>query len=328
MYKIEKQLTLRWKLSDSSYKAANVKVLVEDYRRIGASTTAVNAMISKGNEMKALMPSVIGLSSNSPDFEKRVTEYWNSISYDVPDSGKDWQIGYSYDFTTQDSDKKDSIRELVISAKAQHNVEIKSDVDLAKYCDKYIAEEYKYKYGTPINIADYLIWRYCLNYSHVANTIDDVNKSGKIRFYMFSEDEARKRNEAKHDMNIKAMQLYLEVIKDEALIDNILFILNRGSDVKNTLSTKTIILKTIYEANPAKFVEICGDANIKLKAAIEKLISANIIRRLTNTQIIVDSTDSAFVIGNTMEDAIAFFSNDANKQKVNEYYTKYKGLPK
>jgi hypothetical protein len=278
--------------------------------------------------LRALMPEILGVSATASDFDKLVFNYWNSLAYEVADSGKDLQIGYSYDFSTQDKDKKESIKNLVTSAKEQHKVDITDDVSLALYCDKYVGEEYKYKYGRPLVVADYLIWRYCLNYSHVANSVNDIDKSGKIRFYLFSEEEARKKNEAKHELNLKAMQYYLDVIKDEALIDNILYILNRSADIKSTLSTKGMILKTIYEANPSKFVEICTDSNIKLKAAIEKLISTNILRRLTNTQIIVDSTDSTLIIGNNMSDAIAFFSNDVNKQIVNEYYTKYKGLPK
>lgn len=328
MYRIEKQISIRWKISNSSYKVANKDILVEDYRRIGSSTSAVNAMISKGDEMKSLMPVVLGRSVDSPDFEKQVHNYWNSLAYDVPDGGKDLQIGFGYDFSTQDSKRKDSITQLIKSAKETHNYEIKDDVSLANYCDKYIVEEYKYRYGTPLEISDYLIWRYCLNYSHVANNVDDVDKSGKIRFYLFSEDEARKKNEAKHEANLKAMQLYLEVIKDEALVDNILYIDGKASDIKSPLSTKSMILKTIYEANPSKFINICSDTNLKIKASIEKLIVGNILRRLPNTQIIVDSTDSSVVIGNNIDDAIAFFNNEFNKQKVNEYYTKYKGLPK
>ena len=61
---------------------------------------------------------------------------------------------------------------------------------------------------------------------------------------------------------------------------------------------------------------------------VEKLISANVMRRLPNTGAIVETEDAENIIGNNIQEAISYFNNDINKAKVSEFNAIYKSLPK
>jgi hypothetical protein len=61
---------------------------------------------------------------------------------------------------------------------------------------------------------------------------------------------------------------------------------------------------------------------------IENMIFHNILRRLVQSNIIVDANDPSEVIGNTLNETISYFNNDIHKAKVSEFEVRLKSIPK
>lgn len=332
--KINKKISILWKLGMSAFMEANKKVLVSEPRRIGASDSAIRKMIANTEEQKVLMPSIIAEDPNSSNWSKSIKNYWNSISVDIVVGGKDLEAGFDYDIETTNEKTSTNIKELIkkttYTKENKTVVPIKDSVTLAKYCEAKVPEDEKYKYGFPIVIEDYILYRYCLVYRDVANNAKDINKSAHIRFYIFSEAEASKNKKTLHDTNRKAMALYLDVIKDKEKLDSILYLMGRGNQIINMKDDidKQMLLEEVYKSTPAKFIKVCGDQKLGLKGDIEKFIASGILKRFPGSSMIVDSNDAAEIVGNNIDEAVTYFSSDIKKAKISEYYSRYKGLLK
>lgn len=329
MKNISRKVKILWRLNTTFYGLANKKYLVEEPRRIGSADSAVNAMLAADDEMKVLLPGIIGVSANSPVWEEKIQNYWHSLSVDVPHNGKELETGFSYDFTTTDKLKAENIKELnnKLNTNSQSKTNaIKDDNSLAKYVEENIPEEEKYKYGKPINTEHYLLWRYCLNYSHVANEYKDVDKSKKIRFYLADENQEIKERRAAYELNKKATAEYVKVMSEPSKALNLIYVLglhnNLPPDADET--DMGIAIQDYYKEHPSTFLEASRDKHLSNRATIERLIAANIFKRIANTGTIVDYNNPEITIGNDIGEAINFLSNDKNKAKVSEYMTRLK----
>jgi hypothetical protein len=306
----------------------NVVALDEAYRIISSASKPVAEMVKNGDEMKSLMPSILSLSNTSSNWDSAVKEYWDSIFVKIDDMGKPLEVGFVYDYS--DVTKRNNIDKAVKEIKEFANVkDDESLMKLLKSTDKdgksVIPENTKYLYATPIEIADYLLYRYCLVYSLVANNIADVDKSPRIAFYLYSKGEIENTRKKQSQLEDKAMQKYMNLIADKTNIDNVLLVLDE--DIKGVdEDDKHMILKRIYKENPNKFIEAVDDKLLIMKAEIKKLINAGIFNVLSNSEIIVDADNPELVIGKNISEAISFFNLDTKKAKVAEYRLKYKSL--
>jgi len=323
MYTVNKQITIYWTKNSSAFLKANPDLAIEEgTRTIGSSRSAVKTMLANGEEQRAIMPTVLGIDPNSQtsNWDKELKNYWDSISQTIPPEGKKLNISFSYDFKTQDDLRHKAIKDLKADEK-----DIKDDKSLAEFVEENVEEQYKYKYGKPVDAADYMLWRYCLVYGFIANTLKDVDKSPKkIKFYLYSEEEKKKERKEKSAVKLKVTEYYVKVAKDKKLLDAILTV--TGTENVDSLDPddKLQALDLYTVEHPKTFINLVEDKHIETKADIEKLITANQLRRLPHTTRIVDAEDFEKPIGDNIDDAVAFFLNDKNKAIVGEYMSVYK----
>jgi len=326
MEKSEK-ITIFWKAQSSAFanQVDNKKVIGESTRRIGGSQSAINKMLACGDESKLLMPTLLGLSSNSPNWDTRVKQYWNDLSVEVSQTGKELEIGFNYNINDVSREKYlNEFKDLV--KKSKFKTDITTDEELYNFIGKLnIEETEKYKYATPISIEDYILWRYCLVHRDVANNIEDVDKSGSIRFYMYSEAEKTQAKVKMYELSNLAMKKYLEIIADEQSVDNLLYVYQDTFVGMDTI-TKATLVQGHMTADPKKFLTLSSDTALNTKALIEKYITYGVLKRLASTSIVVDASDPEFVLGNTLDEVIAFFNSDnaISKTHLNEFAIKYK----
>jgi len=363
---INKTIYLHWKNTQTPYALANKDVLYEPVRVLGTTRSASLKMISYSEEMKEFMNEVLGLSNTSPDWDKTLAAYWHSLSVDIPVGGKALEIGFVWDVTL--ASKKEHIDRF--NSNVDDGSKIKTTDDAAAYFekaskkitddysnlllkannisdekekDKYIStiykqkyeavenlEKLKYKFGTPINIADYLLYRYALIHSDVANEFALVGKSNNIRFYLHSEEDIKQAKEEIRMLSRKRMEALMEVIKDSDKVENLLYAVGLGSKITNADATDRDIAITEYsEKNPKAFIANASNPNLDTIGLIEKYIERNVLKRLEGSTIIVDSNNPAVIVGNDMKEAITFFKNEKdNKQILSEFKARYLGLPK
>ena len=187
-----------------------------------------------------------------------------------------------------------------------------------------------HKYGYPINVDDYLMYRHCLLYNDIAKDVALINSDPSIRFY-FKDDqkEADKLKKFRLEVN-KAKANYVACLADDNLFDAIYIqycVLNNlpimSSLAMNRLD-KEIKLDKFSTDEPAKFNKIFNNKDIKLMATIETLIARGELIRLQYNQNI--TTAEGEFIGANIGEAVAWFKDPNNTSVVNSYYNKLKNI--
>lgn len=236
-------------------------------------------------EEKAWLSELLGISANSPDWGKHIRAYCNNITVPVP-----FGVGKKLDITL-----------------------------LKEATDTEVAE--------PANIADYVLWRYCLVYKPVARRKELVNKSPRIRFYLYDEKEDKANKMNAFDMRKKASMLFYSLIDNPTSFEAVLKIMMANHEVmtdigvaildvdKADTETKQLALDAIsnHEKTRARFIEVCESKDLITESFIEDCIHYSKLHRVPNTATI---RRGSMVIGNSMEEAVAFILNSVNTQTV------------
>jgi hypothetical protein len=334
MYKVERKVTLLVKPSSSSFFTINAIAIGPRTENLGSNTTATHTITANNQELKYYLRNILGINPDSQamNWDGAIRTYLDSISINVPMSGKDFNIGLLFDINS--IERKEFIADLIKTTAHVDQPTITNSEELAKLVMATKKEEEYFKYASPINPVDYVSWRYCLVHGEVANNINDVNRSSRIRFYLYTDAEDKQRKAEQFKLTTKVMNKELEVLQNVELTKNILFALNSTNEVivnvtPDILSDEILLgseLRRVANAHPAEFLRIANDTKLKTKANIEKLIKGGLLRRLPDTSIIVDATDSSLIIGRTLDEAVIYYENEVNKAQISEYIIKYKTL--
>ena len=320
------QINLVSKINPTVFSVVNADLLGNPPLRLGANHTAVKRMIvEKEHMLKMLMPSVLGISPLDMSWYKKVSEYWNSFSLNVPIGGTTLEVGFVYDLS--DIDRVDYIKDIINKTKKDNQPTIKTDAELKLYINANIPEFEKYRYARPINALDYLNWVYCLGHHKVANKLTDLTKSENIEFTLIDNRDIVEIKRATHAISQEALKEYLGVLTDRDKVKNILYVLGKDPSALTDVD-RDMELKHYCDTNPSKFVEIVNDKSLLTKAKIERLVVSGVLKRIPTTGIIIDSSDPSVIIGNTLEEAVVYFSSESAERvaKVKEFTAKYKSL--
>lgn len=272
----------------------------ETLNKIGSSYAAGGQDVLRGlnheEEIKYLS-SIIGINPKSEHWDKATKEYWANISKAIPAPEKDGtgglklEVGRIY-FSQEDED----------------------------YDSKTTDESLKR--GKPINVSDFILWRYCLVYNRVANSIEHINKSPKIDFYLFSKQEEIATKRSAFALQKEANQLFYSKMGERDWIDWVLrlFIV---SDKKPNLfikdldkvsnDEKDMELKAYVDKYPERFITIGKDKSLEIKAFIELAIVKNCLNRIPNTDTIQMGD---VTIGNTISEAVGYLTNPKNAKSL------------
>lgn len=238
-----------------------------------------------GDEEKRYLKDIVGISPTSEKWEESTKKYWSNIRVYVPTGlGLELEIGFKY--KTEE-------------AKA-----------LGEASDNYAIKQ---QHGDPISPTNYVLWRYCLVYSHVSNNLDEVENSPKIRFYLFSKEEDINLKTQQLELRKKAYTMYLTTAGDRDKVQSILTVLQDPAAVIGNDKEKDMALESRATANPAEFIRVCTDSALTMKAFIENCIAKGHLRRIENTDTIIYGSNTP--IGNNIDDAVAYL-NSANNATI------------
>lgn len=333
MIKVNRSVRIEWRNNPSSFEIRNAKAFQLDVLRLGSAIRPVNELLSRSEEMRVLLPTVVGVSPIDPSWQERITTYLHDFLLEIPKYGLTFNTSYVLDLGNPAL--KNNINELIEKLKSTGEIKNQTGSDLEKIVlnkIKTLKEEELYKYVTFVNIPDYISWRYCLLSSKVANKVEDMDKSVNIQFYLTSDEERKAITAAKTKVRTEAMRKYVTLITntDGSNIDNLVVSSGKVESYEkfNTLSKedKESILLSLIDDDPKRFVELCNDKNIATKSKIIIYQWMNIIRTLPNSNIIVDASNPERVVGNNINDAISYFSNENNKAIISEWNAKYRSL--
>ena len=78
-------------------------------------------------------------------------------------------------------------------------------------------------------------------------------------------------------------------------------------------------LYDLKDKEPKRFIKIATDKHLEIKAEIEEMVSAGVLRKIGNQVIFIDE-----VLGETMEDTVVFLKNKKNSGKLTTLRAKLK----
>jgi hypothetical protein len=302
----------------SAYRKINMQALGKPKATIGSSVKSVRILMSDKGELAAYYPELIGMSANHPDFVTRVKGYLNNIFFDVNDGDKELNVSFHYNH------KRDYLK---IQAEEDKILSEYDKVDRSNEAELYKAavkrdeaitrlEQTKYQYGMPENVAEYIIYRHCLNYPDVAKDEAFINSNSNLRFYI--KDIAKEENRKVKLINErrKAIERLVELQASPSKTSAVYIQYCRatGLNISDGLAKTSLEqiddLMKFASDEPKKFNAIVTDRNLLDKAFIETLITrGELVRSEYNQQI--NTPDGQF-IGANINDAIAYFKNPDN----------------
>lgn len=340
---IQRYINLKSKYNNSVFENINRNALGTDTLMLGSTINATNKICSNGDEMKILMPTIVGISSSTPEFTKTVFDYFNNFFLEVPFNPNQkvnklsLRLDVSYNFNLIDSEKKEVIDAYIKKLpKRDEQYDMEQHVSMCingtLFGGQYkIKEEDLYKYVTFINIEDYIKYRYCLLHNRVANSVNDINKSVNIQFYLSNEEDEQRIKEAQTKIKDEALKYYIDLISGDINdLDAVLInaeVLNNYQNFKNlSITDKHSLLQDLVTTNPSKLLYYKKDKSLNEKAMIRKFVWFGFIKYIAGTQTLVDSTNATVVIGNNFDEAVSFFANEVNAPYKSELIARYKSL--
>lgn len=159
----------------------------------------------------------------------------------------------------------------------------------------------------PLQIIDFIKYRFAIKHPHVALTKEEADGNSMKRFYIW--DTKRDDVVKNKDIQLKkdASRVFIKLSDDLKSMRRVLRIM---SDVNPDLLSREQVENALYsymEKTPAKFIKIATDSNLGVKAEIEEMVSAGVLRKIGNQIIFIDE-----VIGETMENAVVYLKNKKN----------------
>ena len=314
----------------SNYRKVNMKVLGQRKETIGSSISSCRILSSNAGEVNAYFPALVGLSPNHPDFTSRVKAWLSNIQFVVNENDVPLDISFVYN-TKRDylnfKRKEDAIDDEYAKIDRTNLAAIKDGIKRRVNALNTLESE-KYKFGHPVNLEQYIIYRHCLLYRDVAKDTAIVNSDPSIRFYIKDENKEAEKQKKLIEYRMQAMRNFIELnaspTKRNAVY--IAIVASRNENVSEALiktdSEKTSYLMDYVNTHPDKFNKLFADKNITTRAFIETLIvRGELVRSEFNQQI---STADGTLIGSNMNGAIAFFNNPDNKDIKELYENKLK----
>lgn len=329
-YTEHKSITIALVKNYSFYRRANDKVMTKRRDFIGSSVSSSRVLSSNKEEVEAYFPRLVGLSPNNDNFMNRVKQYLNNIQVAVDELGKTFDCSFHYnhysDYLTFKK-KEEKIESKYKLANKSNNKDLRAALK-EKLTLLNELESLKHRFGYPLNLEDYILYRHCLLYNDIAKDTALINSDASIRFYFKDNNkEAELQKKLRTEIN-NAKANYVNVVSDPDMFDAVYIqycVISGRPIVSSMLEdriTKENQLDRFSIEDPIKFNKICRDNDIKLKALIETLIArGEFIRAQHNQNIFTPEGD---FIGANMKEAVAWFKDSANSAMVAGYKNKLK----
>lgn len=175
--------------------------------------------------------------------------------------------------------------------------------------------------GEPINVIDFIKYRFALKHPHVALNKEEMLGSYAKRFYI--QDVSREDSKRNNEIQIMkdADKAFIKVSSNEVDMKRILRILSSTNPDLLSRDQVENNLYTLKSSDPKKFLQVATDKNLETKAEIEAMIAAGVLRRIGNQVIFIDE-----VIGETLEDSIVYLKNKKNSGALTIMRAKLKEL--
>lgn len=165
------------------------------------------------------------------------------------------------------------------------------------------------KDGEPLNINDYIKYKFCMGSPEVAPTEEEM----QIKHLYFIYDKAKKL-ESDYEKLSNKKNAYKEFIKLTGNEEKMVMVMNVcGIDGVSKMDEKAreLELEKFVNENPDKFTAVLKDPKLETKAFIENCIRYGVLRRVGTSILNGDER-----LGGTLDEAIEYIENKTNSETV------------
>ena len=159
--------------------------------------------------------------------------------------------------------------------------------------------------GSPINVDDYVKYRFVIKHPYVAESKEKM--VGRQTFFIHDSNKDILLKNKEIQIRKDADKEFIKASSDEKTTIRLIRLLSKTNPDLLSRDQRENLLYDLKQKSPAKFVKIARDKNLEIKAEIEELVEANILRKIGNQIIYIDD-----VIGETTEDAVVYLKNKKN----------------
>ena len=241
-------------------------------------------------EMNILLPELTEVNNTHPEFMKKVAEFYQNISTDVPyNTGRTLEIG------------------LTISNVKPISVDLQNPENS----------------NVPISLIDFLRHRQILGHPEVAKTKEEADGNPVKRYYIFDKEELRKQNIKKTEEKDAALSIYLEIKDDEIKPKMMLTLMGldprafSGANEKSAISAE---LRRLSETKPDKFVEVFNNSNLETLYWLQSLVNAGVFKKIGERYV---DAENDKIIGNSEEETRFYFEDATNSDLVISWKARY-----
>lgn len=227
-------------------------------------------------EQKLLMPLIVDCEPTDRNFRAKVAEYFASIKTVIP-YGK----GKSLEIGLEKSNKEPLSQD-----------------------------------NQPLDVYDYITYRHAIAHPLVAATKQEADRNMLKQFYIFDPQAAEDREVKENTSKDAALEQYLLIKKTPEKVDMLLTLLlqdPRTFTGKNADALKIEKLKELAQSNPAKFVSTFKDKFFEELYVIKTMVNTGVLNRVGENIIDIDTGET---IGHTSQEAVAWFRDKANSERV------------
>jgi len=301
--------------------------VIHNKEKIGSAYTKNGSILRGLNKLeeRVFLPRILGISDKDVTFEKHAEEYWLNISVAIPAHNKEGkggglklEVGFEYD-TQADAKRgqKESDKEMQRYEKWQASLVGKMPGGTRRFKEDFSIRQ---EAGRPIDLNDYILYRYCLAYSIVALDIKYIDNSAKIRFYILDSSASLKLDHAKLIAKKDATIAFAELLGDRDRVGFVLAVMKKEiTNVERmqkrefkvtTNDEKDILLDAVVSAYPTKFLAVVKDDNLVIEALVEQCVNYDVLRRIPHTDTIFYGDNVK--IGNNINEAVMFLKDEKN----------------
>lgn len=263
-------------------------------------TTGKPLIPLSNDEVLAYMPEILGINKENVEFRSKVLEYFRDLNFNP---------GNLYEFNL--------------------DFQLNAGVDESQYLKT--AEGEKYKIGNPTNAVDYILYRYCLVRSTVANKKEFLNLSKKIYYYLEDLTEIKKEQQIKNSKIMEATLKFASIMQDAKKVTAYLREFEHSKGLINSYKGYTLVdlqikLKNYVETSPSEFLEYCKNENLEQRETIYRALLTNVMTYNSTSNIFeyTDSSKKYLVLGNTIDNVLNTLNDPTMAQVRNEIYTSTK----
>ena len=293
---IEKNLLFRQNTKD-------VKEYLKDRKLVLGSEfeSLTNSKIKTGlsyEEEEFLIPYIIKIAKEDIHFKSKVEEYYLNFDVSIPysEKGLELEIGL----------EKDN-KPLIYETENQKGETVKV-------------------LNSPINITQYLKYRYCLVHSQIGKTEDESIGNPFYTAYIFDPDEKAKKQVNLLELADESMSNYLSIAQDDNKVAKMLRLFNIDIVIVKDKNIRRTKLKELAQNKPSEFIKLFNDEDLDLKFKITRMVDLGVLSVIGDAPY-YKIKESQETIAAGMQEAVEWFkrpSNSATIQKLESEYEVYR----